>query len=205
VLGRSHQLKRLLNDYPVYFPPHPGPCRNLLLDQALKNYKFFEQEKSHRLAVLSELLDLFEIIIDTQNPERHSLMLLDAWAYQQWEGVFIPALLKSNIYTFPTEGEIAHVRSLLFDISILLGECYLSLSHKSEWFLDVSNQSKDDEMSSFNRVIIKQEPRDTNNFIDMEAQVFFHYGLQKKNPALIEADQKTGRILAEPVISLMKD
>jgi hypothetical protein len=204
LLGRSRRLKRLIANYPVYSPPNPGESQRLSEMEATQNFEYFEQEKSNRINIIENLLGEFEVFIDCKNPSVDGLMSMDAWAYQQWEGIYIPQLVKTNIYDFPVTGEVAHVRSLLFDTSVLLAECYLSQSISSEWYLDVGRQSQDQEMTSFNRVIIKNRSKDLPEIIDMEAQVFLHYSLQKKSLSVIESDQKIGRTLAEPVIDLLQ-
>lgn len=210
LFGYGQQLKKYLKTYPEYMPPHAGLSAQLLTSQAEENYEYFEQEKPKRIALVQELLSRFSVHIDYYKPDRHTLMLLDAWAYQQWSSIYHSSLVNNNVYSFSCGSKQRVVRSLLFDLGILLGECYLSLQDQAHWFLDIRTYAKENQLSSYNRVVIKPYPteqlsEDDYHIIDMEAQVFFHYGLQNKSAPIILADQKIGRVLAEPVLALLSD
>jgi hypothetical protein len=51
VLGRTHKLKKLIYNYPIYSPPYPSQSQTLSESQANQNYEYFKQEKSKRLNI----------------------------------------------------------------------------------------------------------------------------------------------------------
>jgi hypothetical protein len=206
ICGGARQLSKYIKTYPVYQPPHPGKSTGLSPPQTLENFRYFNQEKHHRLEIISETLKAFDLTIDYRMPSYHQLMLLDAWAYQQWPSVYYSQLVMSNVYCFDVEQPLKAMRSLLFDISLLLGEAYISLEENASWCMDSSPEAREKQLPSYNRLVIQRSADDGIPIMDIEAQVFFHYGLQiNKNTALILADQKTGRVLAEPLLHLLTE
>ena len=206
----SRQLKKMLAGYPKYSLPHPGICRSLSVKQATENFQFFEQQKKHRLVAISDLLGKFDISIDNAKPDKHSLLLLDAWAYQQWGAIYDSTIKKNKMYSFIQDEPQVRMRSLLFDTSVLLGECYLSLNNAARWHLDSSESSKGAGRTTYNRVVILLPPEenqssDRSKLLDMEENVFYHYAAQKSSNGVIDAEQKIGRVLAEPVIKLIEE
>ncbi len=204
------QLKKTLTDYPVYAPPNQGVAAMLTPEQAQANQVYFYQEKSRRLTLIKNLLQSFDITLNTNNPNEHALMQMDAWAYQQWPAVYHPSLVTSHVYSFNFAGSETQVRSMLFDVGLALGECYLSLTEGARWFLDTSELSAAEQRPSVNRMVILLPPKPGqsegwHDVLDMEAQVFYHYSLQTKAQPLLAVDQKTGRVLAEPVLKRLSE
>ena len=203
--GDSRLLKKFLSDYPVYVPPHPSEAGKLSLAQANENFQFFENEKSSRLQLIVELLKKFELALDYQKPQEQTLLQLDAWAYQQWASIYHKSIDKVGVYRFDLTGYDGQIRSFLFDMAILLGECYLSLNSIARWSIDTKDKSSE----TFNRVVVSvPAPTDGSEsvarLLDIETHVFFHYRSQCKSKLSILTDQKIGRVLSEPVLALLK-
>jgi len=209
VLGQTTQLKRALSGYEGYCPPFIHLPSQLNDDQAAANFEFFIQTKDERLAMVGALLGQFGVWIETTNLSVKSLNLMDEWAYQQWPQVYVDQLGDYPIPSFDQSGFAHKVRSMLFDVSILLGECFRAYNPQARWIIDNSLSSKEQQSMTINRIVMSEPPTDTrpvSSIIDFEDQVFFHYKkAQIKSDTLIQADSKIGRVLAEPILRLILD
>jgi len=207
---RARKLRGLLRAYPIYSPPYLEENVSLSDSEALSNFQYFEQEKQNRIALVDDCLREFSIPLDFRSPNRHGLLLLDAWAYQHWKSIYDRKLAPMHTSGFSFTPVQARVRSFLFDISLFLGECYLSLDGDARWFLDDSESSRNDEMATCNRIVLWRPPHEdhfsnVSNLLDIEAHVYFHYAAQKNSIASLCVDQKIGRVLAEPILRLLAD
>ena len=202
--GRT--IKKCLEKYPTYDLPYVSRNSSLSRKEAAANYAFFKQEKNYRLKIILELLNRFGVSIDVTKPSKRAILSLDEWAYQQWPDIYFHSLYLTNTAGFSLSGFEMRVRSLLFDVAVLLGECYLAVNEKAEWYCDISEESKVSELSTVNRITIKL-PLDKYhsstaiNLLDLEENVFYHYGSQKKSNAIILVDQRIGRVLGEAIIA----
>ncbi len=97
---------------------------------------------------------------------------------------------------------------MLFDLSILLGECYLNLCPNAKWYLDLSLERGDEQRGSCNRIVILEtkelnHKNEWNYELDIEAHVFGHFELQTKANNLLLVDQKIGYVLSKPVLDVL--
>ncbi len=205
LIGNSSKLKKILSRYPVYTPPYPGESSILSRSEGRENFRYFEKVKNNRMTLITDILADFDLYIDYKKPDQNSLLQLDGWAYQQWPSMVRRKIVKSDVHSFSLKSNYAAIRSFLFDISIFIGECYLSINPNARWFLDDTIFSKEDERTSCNRIIIllpSEESHAENwlNIFDVEAHVFFHYSLQKNSISMIDLDKNIGRVLTEPLL-----
>lgn len=208
--GPASLLKKTLKDYPIYRPPYPGNPRRLVETQALDNYDYFMQVKTERLALVSELLDRFDVQVNPSHPRREDLLTLDAWAYQQWPNLYHKSLAGMVVPDFDQASPLLPIRSLLFDVALLLGECYLTLSPEAQWYMDTSKASQVEERPSNFRmvVLLPPIPRPESgwfNLLDIEKHVFYHYRMQGRSLDNIRVDQRVGKVLSEPVLAKLYD
>jgi len=207
--GPASRLKKAMKAYPAYRPPHPAPSTLLTEQQALANYEYFQNNKAVRMRRVLDLLETFNVRVNPTAPERCDLLALDAWAYQQWPGIYEESLTHSVTQGFDQTGFTLTIRSLLFDISVLLGECYLSLNTEACWFLDTSSTSAREVRSSWNRIVIWLPPipgqeAGWHSVLDMEEHVRYHYRMQRQSLDTIRVQQRIGKILSEPVLATLK-
>lgn len=218
-IGNASKLRKMLRNYPIYALPHPQKCATLSATQALANFDFFMKEKNKRTSLIVDILAQFDITADPGKPNRHSMMALDGWAYQQWPAIYKRKIFLSCRQDFLQRGKNAMIRSFLFDMSLFLGECYLGVDPDAAWMLDNADLSRTIESATFNRIVLRLPPRDdqikddqtgecqsenVNNLLCMEDQVLYHYGAQKGSSGFLEAEQKIGRVLGEPILAKMR-
>lgn len=208
--GPANLLKKALKDYPLYRPPYPGNPRELIETQALDNYDYFMGVRSERLGLILELLNRFDIHIDPTKPEREGLLALDTWAYQQWPNLYHKPLAGMGVPDFNQAPSLLAIRSLLFDVALLLGECYLRLSPEAQWYMDTSKASQIEQRASNFRMVVLLPPIPSKgsgwfNLLDIEKHVFYHYRMQGRSLDTIRVDQHVGKVLSEPVLAKLYD
>jgi hypothetical protein len=199
---RRNFVKEISN-YDVYLPPHSGDAQGLTTQQAQENFSFFNEQKSTRLRIIQTVLANYDLHIDHQKPDRREMLGLDGWAYQLWPGIFREHLWKKNVYSFDFRGIELNIRSLLFDVSVLLGECFINATKSSQWIVDCSDESRNKDAISFNRIVILETLPDEyagkrDPVYDVESHVFYHYGAQKHSDLSKNTDKKMGEIVGFP-------
>lgn len=206
----SSPLVKYLHDYPQYTPPFKEESINLSSSQAEENFEYFNKVKSDRLVVIKQLLSSFSLEINPKEVDKESLLSLDEWAYQQWPAIYDKSLAIHGMYTFTFKNKnLLKIRSMLFDLGILLGESYLNLCPNAKWYLDAGLESGDEQRGTCNRIIIletkkaKQED-DWDYYFDIEDHVFGHFTCQTKANTLLLVDQKMGKVLSKPILDLLK-
>ncbi len=209
ISAESAHLKELLKSYPAYRPPYAELADLLSDSQAEECFNFFQAHRMRRLHVVTELLEKFHIALDPTRPDKESLSALDNWAYQQWPAVYSKHLARFPFSSFAHEGEALAIRSMLFDISVLLGECYLAIDSNASWCIDTSPVSAEKQLPSWHRIVINLDRLPIQqqawpNVLDIEDHVYFHYSAQEKPATFIDADWKLGTVLAEPVLKLLR-
>lgn len=203
ILGTTRQLAKRLSSYPLYLPPYTAASYTLTQFQAEENFQYFKNEKQRRLNLIQTLLHDFDIPLDYHAPERKVLLQLDAWAYQQWPAIYYKKI-RNNSYGFPTHGRIAKVKSFLYDMSILLGECYISVNPRSSWRLyDASLEEIEPSNCPVIFIPATLDGETPNRIIEMEQHVIYHYLAQRYSSSMLVVDYKIGRVLTQPIIDYM--
>jgi len=204
-------LVKYLHGYPEYTPPYKQESIDLSVSQAKDNFEYFMKVKSDRIVFISKLLSTFSLNINPEKVDRDSLLRLDEWAYQQWPAIYDKYLARDGLFLFTFNNtKLLKIRSMLLDLSILLGECYLNLCPNSKWYLDSGLESSDEQRGSCNRIVIIEtkelNQKDEWNYkLDIEAHVFGHFELQTKTNNLLLVDQKMGYVLSKPVLDILKN
>lgn len=199
---------KLIKAYDIYRPPYLEAANRLTDDQAAKNYKFFAEHKDERIQTVQRLLANYPIGLNPAKPDKRSLLALNAWAYEYWPWIYRKKVLEEFYYGFDFADMDARVRSLLFDVSVLLGECYLTLAKSASWHLDSGETSRREDRTTYNRIVILEKLGVEDIYrkpaiLDMEAHVYFHYAAQKKSALSNETDRKMGIILSQPIQRLL--
>lgn len=206
------RLANVMRSYSVYRPPHPAAPSQLTLEQANENHTALMDEAVSRIKVIQQLLVESGITLTPENPTADSIRALDAWAYQQWPGIFDKDLwlLISRSFTFELSGQNLAIRSMLMDLSLLLSRCYLAVSQQAQWMLDARQDSLQMQAITCHRTVIKTMLQTDGairgaDVIDLEVNVLRHYGSQKKDNSILIMDQRIGQIVGEPVVRLIEE
>lgn len=204
-LGKTSVLKKKLHAYPSYNPPFPDTPANLSLEQAQQNFAYFLANKNQRVTMVLDLLGEFGIELAVNSPDRKVLHQMDEWAYQQWPAIYQERLANNVDFNFLQTGFEQRIRSFLFDISVVLGECLLSTCPGANWVIGEKISTEEEQPIVCNRIVILQSTTADSlpfpNYQDMEAQVFYHYRQQVKSNELITADYRIGRVLGEAILN----
>lgn len=164
ITKKNSALVKYLHEYPPYTPPHKGDSIELSNTQAKENFRYFKKVKSDRINLIIQLLSKLSLEINPEKINKDTLLRLDEWAYQQWPAIYDQTLARNGIFSFTFNNSLLKIRSMLFDLSILLGECYLNLCPNAKWFLDLGLEDGDEQRGSYNRVIILETKKTQEAF-----------------------------------------
>lgn len=171
-------LARQLADYPPYRAPHPGPASAWSASQAADNLVHFMQQREQRLAALHTLLAAHGIDfapVLNRGDCGPLLAALHQWTLNTWPGLRGPARPERQAWLASSRCGPQIVHALLLDLAILLGELVLRRRPTVHWGIDDSDSSRDDDMSSWQRVVLlvdRQALAREPMVLDVEALVF---------------------------------
>lgn len=167
LIGRDDRgagrLKALLDPYPPYRIPFPGPGHALTLDQATANLDYLVAHKPERLAAIRTLLASFAIDLDTalKTPDTDPTAVLDAiwqWTASEWPAIADPALATPARYFASRRDGPEIAVSLSQDVALALGEIVLVRRSDYRWALDLDpankGQTEADGMRSWQRPVL---------------------------------------------------
>lgn len=174
---KKSALKHRLEAYEPYAMPFPGTARRLTIEQCEHNLRYLLDNRTHRQAVLCDLLRHWNIDIYDRTNVEALLTSMDSWAVREWPAAFERALGDSSIWhRSPKDGRHI-VYSMLMDIAILLGELIIERAPSCRWGLDLTEDSRDTPMESYKRpaLLIHGPDGDFRDVLDLEAIMFGHY------------------------------
>lgn len=205
------RLANQIRSYPLFRPPHVTVPNRLTAEQANENHCALMDAAEYRTEVIQQLLSSFGVTLSVENPTIDSIRSLDAWAYQQWPGIFDQKLWLqiSCTYTFELSDKNLAIRCLLLDLSLLLGNCYRAVNREAQWMLDNRPGTIEDETTTAHRTVIETQLQADGvirgpDVIDPESHVLSHYGFQKTDNPTLMLNQRMGQILGEPVSRLLE-
>lgn len=180
VFRKRSRLARLLDTYAPYRAPFPGPARALTLKQAKDNHAYLLATKPHRLELLAPVLAHSGISLDDYKTESfvEFLEALDKWALTEFPGVFRKKLAERKAWENSNRAGDEIVYSLLMDVALLLGETMVAQSSNCSWTLDLSDDSRLDGMTTYQRSVIcvdNGHREDSPVYVDIEQIVVGRY------------------------------
>ena len=174
---KKSALKHRLEAYEAYAMPFPGTARRLSIEQCEGNLGYLLDNRTHRQAVLGELLRHWNIDIYDRTNVAALLTSMDSWAVREWPTAFEKELGDRSTWHRSAKNGRHIVYSMLMDIAILLGELLIEQAPSCCWGLDLTEDSRDTPMESYKRptLLIHGRDGDFRGVLDLEAILFGHY------------------------------
>lgn len=173
-------LKSLLEDYPPYEQPFPGPAKDLTDDQARQNLSYLLDNRALRIELLGDLLSRFQIepVQTVESGDFKPLIeSLYQWVGTHWKELHTPALAAPHVWHYRSRAGDRILYSLFMDIAILIGEIIIHRHPSYHWAVDLDLVNIKDSMPTVKRPVLQLIVNDKVPpiLIDVEAIVAERY------------------------------
>ena len=176
----SGRLPGLLEAYPQYRMPHPGPPKVLTRKQCEANLAYLLEQRPVRLAALGKLVGRFGIDLAAGLAAEDARPLLDAlhaWSRAEWPDIFIEGLAgygEGHPRWLGSDKGGQHIAlSMLMDVAIVLGEIVVARRPDYVWRLDLERGNR--QMLSYRRAVVMSQAQPEHGWaatvLDFEAIV----------------------------------
>lgn len=155
----SSKLEVLLRDYPPYLIPNPGNAYHLKKEQRQENLDYFLGQKFVRIDHISRLLTQFGINARPALDPNADLMKLftplQAWALKEWPNIRGIEAISDSRYADNSRYDQSDIAlSMLYDLSILLGESVVRRRPDFAWALDADRGSRQRQTTTWGRIVL---------------------------------------------------
>jgi hypothetical protein len=138
----SIRLRKALQDYPPYAPPHRGDCMSLSQEEGEENYAYFLDQKPARLERFVRLLAKFDVPASLDDA---GLRCINEWVHR-YGGHLVARDTASSHETFvsfsPSWTEANLPLNVIWDLAIYAGEYITSANPSHRWGLDLGAEHR---------------------------------------------------------------
>lgn len=138
----SVRLRRALQDYPPYAPPHRGDCMSLSQQEGEENYAYFLYQKLARLEHFVQLLAKFDVPASLDDA---GLQHVNAWVHR-YSGHLVTRDTASSHETYvsfsPSWTDANLGLNVVWDLAIYAGEYITSANPAHRWGLDLGDKHR---------------------------------------------------------------